>query len=293
MAYRDSTVNSGNSTTPSVAVPTCAIGDIMLLACTLDGLPNYEVGDWPTGFTELGEFQLTFDTQGIAVGWKRLTVVDSGTYTFGVLGGTGDFVCQAFSFSGRHATDPPTISTVAGNDAGVASPVTVTANGVTAVQGDDLFHLMASDLNATGIGGTFTAPTNFTLGEGLLFGWAGLAGSYRNNVSAGATGSIAGSFTLSSGLSAWAGWTVRIPVTSVVATLDQEGFRWRNDDGTEATATWQAAQDAQMTGPGLTPVRLRFVVNATGDPATGAYQLEYRKVGESVWMPVYPPATQP
>lgn len=75
------------------------------------------------------------------------------------------------------------------------------------------------------------------------------------------------------------GWQGLQVVT--VPTLQQEGFRWRNDDGNETTATWAASQDANATVPVSTPVRLRVLVNGTGDPATSPYRLEYRVAGSS------------
>lgn len=63
--------------------------------------------------------------------------------------------------------------------------------------------------------------------------------------------------------------------------VDQEGFRWRNDDGTESTATWAAAQDTAVTKPVGQNMRVRFVVNATGDPSAAQYQIEWHKVGSA------------
>ena len=66
-------------------------------------------------------------------------------------------------------------------------------------------------------------------------------------------------------------------------TLEQEGFRFRNDDGSEVAATWRQVQDVFDSVAPNTNIRLRVLVNATGDPATSQFQLEYRKVGESGW----------
>lgn len=62
----------------------------------------------------------------------------------------------------------------------------------------------------------------------------------------------------------------------VTLLLDQEGFRFRNDDGSESAATWKANQDTNITLAADTAARLRMLVNATGDPASKNYQLEYR-----------------
>jgi hypothetical protein len=75
-------------------------------------------------------------------------------------------------------------------------------------------------------------------------------------------------------------------VTQVeAATLDQEGFRLRNDDGDEDAASWKEAQDANITAPKNANIRLRMIVDATGDPATAQYQLEYRRSGQ-LWRKV-------
>lgn len=65
--------------------------------------------------------------------------------------------------------------------------------------------------------------------------------------------------------------------------LAQAGYRWRNDDGSETTATWKVAEN---TGPGNlaldTNHRLRFVVDETGGVGAVAdlqLQLQYRKNG--------------
>lgn len=68
--------------------------------------------------------------------------------------------------------------------------------------------------------------------------------------------------------------------------LDQKRFRWRNDDGSETTATWAAAEDADISVAALTPKRLRMQVAATGDPAAKAFKLQYRKVGDLTWRDI-------
>jgi hypothetical protein len=63
---------------------------------------------------------------------------------------------------------------------------------------------------------------------------------------------------------------------SSAASIEQEGFRFRNDDGSETTATWKANQDVNITAAADTAARLRMLLNATGDPASIGAQLEYR-----------------
>ena len=216
MAYRDSTFGSGTSATPSVAVPAgVAIGDIVILVVSADGNNSIvEPGDWPAGFTELAEVVLTNDGQVVAVGWKRLSGVDSGTYDFAsIVAGTPDWLCQAFAFSGRHATDPPVISTTASNNDPNTTPVTVTANGVTAVDGDDLLWVSGPDVDTVDAGNLHTPPAGYIEAEDAEHGWVNLSGAYKENVAAGATGTVAGTFALAAGDSGWAAWVVRIPTS--------------------------------------------------------------------------------
>lgn len=78
----------------------------------------------------------------------------------------------------------------------------------------------------------------------------------------------------------WGAYLITVPDVVVTTTLDQEGYRWRNDDGSETTATWKAAQDTTVTlAPGETG-RLRTIINATGDPPSAGYLLQVRKVGD-------------
>lgn len=80
-----------------------------------------------------------------------------------------------------------------------------------------------------------------------------------------------------------------------VAAFEQEGYRWRNDDGSETTATWLAAQDTPITQPKLTNTRLRILLDTSGgDPATTQIQLEWnRAAADAIWRRVNPPFTSP
>ena len=69
--------------------------------------------------------------------------------------------------------------------------------------------------------------------------------------------------------------------------VTQEGFRWRNDDGSETSATWKAAQDTNVSAS-LTAakLRLRLLLDAASDPPPAAYTLRYKKSTDSTWIPV-------
>jgi len=69
------------------------------------------------------------------------------------------------------------------------------------------------------------------------------------------------------------------------AIIDQEGFRWGVDDGSESAHTWEAAQDTNISiavGSRL----LRVLLDATGDPASAAYTLRVQKNGTGGYIAV-------
>jgi hypothetical protein len=217
VAYRDSTTNSGSSATPSVAVPAgVQAGDIVIVAVGIDATAAaFDPADLPTGFTELAETDITLDGHTGWVGWKRLSGADAGSYTFGNVGASGDWVCQAIALSGRHATNPPVASaTATGSDTTSADPAAIAANGVTAVTGDDLVWVSVPDVNASGTGNGHTPPASFTEAEDAENLWANLSIAYRENVAAGATGTVTGSFAFTAS-TGWATWLVRVPAAPV------------------------------------------------------------------------------
>ena len=59
--------------------------------------------------------------------------------------------------------------------------------------------------------------------------------------------------------------------------LTQEGYRFRNDDGSQVAATWAAAQDTGVEMPAGSKLRLRVLIEAAGSPAGSRFQLEVKK----------------
>lgn len=62
---------------------------------------------------------------------------------------------------------------------------------------------------------------------------------------------------------------------------EQEGYRFREDDGSESTATWIAVQDVDITRGKETNTRIRVLLDMTGDAPTQQVTLQYRKVGDA------------
>ena len=68
--------------------------------------------------------------------------------------------------------------------------------------------------------------------------------------------------------------------------LQQKHFRFRNDDGSESTATWKAAEDTDITGQATAQnFRLRFQIEeTTGKPDEIQPRIQFRPVGDDAWF---------
>jgi hypothetical protein len=63
-----------------------------------------------------------------------------------------------------------------------------------------------------------------------------------------------------------------------LATRDQSAYRWRNDDGSETTATWAAALNTSLSGLLDHNYRLRFVTSLGGvGSLTWTPKIQYNK----------------
>lgn len=65
--------------------------------------------------------------------------------------------------------------------------------------------------------------------------------------------------------------------------LEQEGFRWRNDDESEILATWKQLQDIDATTLRNVNIRLRFLINASDNPDPTQFKIQYKKTSASAW----------
>lgn len=71
--------------------------------------------------------------------------------------------------------------------------------------------------------------------------------------------------------------------------FETEAYRFRNDDGSETTATWKAAQDTDITIGKGENFRLRVLTNVNSvDPPTVTRTLQYKRddEGDSEWRDV-------
>lgn len=216
MAFRVSSSNIGNGFTLSTSVPAgIASGDQILLFGTTNRPDESFTGKWPTGFSN-GQTTATGGPDGQTGGWgyKFATGSESGTFTLSNMTNDADWCCGCIVFSGRHASNPPVGSTPATDETGQTTPVSVTANGLTAESGDDLCMLSFPDVEIAGAGLGHTAPTNYTERIDVEQAFSNMGAFTRDNVSAGSTGNITATFTLTTAAAGHIAYLIRCPAAA-------------------------------------------------------------------------------
>ena len=107
----------------------------------------------------------------------------------------------------------------------------------------------------------------------------------RNVVGAG-TVTITDSLGVTANLSFSAAATVTVFDDTGGVTVVQAAYRWRNDDGTQTTATWAAAENTDIELlPGST-VRLRLLLDTTAAIDGQPYTLYYKRTIDDAYAPV-------
>ncbi len=217
VAVRSSSSTYNDSTSVSVPVPAgAAANDTVVVIASVDN--NTATISPPSGgsWTALDQKQQNSpDGQSSAVFWKRLTAADTGTYTF-TSTMSAWFDVATIDFTGANTTNPPTISTANINTSLNASPITVTANGLTIASGDALMYVGAMDSNGQYASGWGT-PAGFT--DGPLepasgTSWTQIYTATKTGAAAGATGNVSATLYDSTGGfgAGYTAWLVRIPV---------------------------------------------------------------------------------
>lgn len=160
-----------------------------------------------------------------------------------------------------------------------STPFTVTSG--TTTQSDEI-SISAMSGNSTTTA-THAESTGYTISQEVTTGGPNWTCGIAYKVLS-ATGTQTPSWTEASGTTA--GVHVATFKATASYTLEQEGFIARNDNGNETTATAYAAADTNFTAPLSTNIRLRMLINATLDPASAQYRLDYKKSSESTYTPV-------
>lgn len=73
---------------------------------------------------------------------------------------------------------------------------------------------------------------------------------------------------------------------NIILNWEQEGFKWRYDNGTEITSPWIEAQDINVVAPLSTNIRLRNLINSTANQPTTQFELQYKKSTDTLYTKV-------
>ena len=243
---------------------------VCVFAYATDGTPSPSISSTGLTFTDrvVGQAGVRIWTAPIASSSARTVTATDGQSGFGA----GAWL-KVFVVTGQHAT--PVGNTGSGTATGDTS-----VNGYTSSADNSWGFAVARVSNALNTPSSTDDETAHTTDPDVY-------GMSLAKAAATSTASTTVTFNLghTNGSAAWQ-WAAIEIVPADTSTVEQEGYRFRNDNGSETTATWRQSQDTADTAALDETVRLRMLLNSTGDRPTAQYQLEYRENSQSWYRAV-------
>lgn len=219
MAFRTAaTTKSTNSTATFVANAPSGVtsGDVMLMVCTGD---SSTLSYTSTGWTVVTTIQIASpDGQGTTI-LTKIAGLEPATYNITPSDSTRPIVVIIGCWSGRN-TVAAFVRTDTSNTSGNSTPISINASGVTALVGDDIAWIATLDMTALD-NWSFTPPTGYTEAGDDFTDFTAATMAYKDNVSAGATGTIIGTATRNSGTltAGWMASVISIAAASAALTI--------------------------------------------------------------------------
>ncbi len=276
MAFKNSWTNSTPATGLTVTIAPAA-GDILIGYTCVDSAGGSDAA--PTGWSLLANLSSTFDGQTLHVVTKKAT--GSETSVAFNNGGTG--IGGVVSFDGIDQTTwlDVTPVTLANSTGATTTDISITPT----TSGCDIVFIAGIDVNsATDVAFTFTTASGTT---GAWTGRTDQNSGFMNVGSGSAVQATAGAITARcTSTSAGRCGALFALRPAATGTIDQQSFRFGNDDANEAGHTWAAAQDANLTAPNAQTKLLRVQLDATGDPVSSAPSLRSQKNGAGGYVAV-------
>lgn len=212
----------------------------------------------------------TFRTQVL---WHRASS-ESGAQLFTATG-SANLAGFVAAYRGAKTTSSPIHKVATASGTGTAVSVDLSGANAPTVNGCKILLIVTVDGEVNTLsayaGGSLTWAEDSEQAEGTA--------SFKGIALASADQTTAAGLTITATISASTTWNaIAIALEPAPSySVEQEGYRFRADDGSETSATWLAAQDIDIARALALNTRLRMLLNATLDPPTTQYQLEYKQ----------------
>lgn len=260
-------------------------------SASLSTISDSQGNTW-TNRTSVGGSSVQADHADSVSPTNSATNVLTWVYALTVSGGEP---CLMFDISGANGYD--TRGTATGTDSG---GLTITGATVTpTVAGDLILSVLATTDNSAGqtildwcgqvsgscaFGYGIAADSTPEIPTSPIDENDGFGAGYDTSGTSAVTSLWTKNITNATG--DWADITAAYKSASV-ATTTQTHYRWRNDDGSETTATWAAAEDASVNiSTTATNFRLRIQVNTSGALGAQNFKLQAKKSTDSTYQDV-------
>ena len=256
MAIRSSTskniANLSGAAITGDAPAGLAAGD-RLLAWIVQDTAGTHSGPSGEGWTKIADANNVSPADGqVCTVWEKKVATGSETFAF-----TSSInkraVIQIVALTGRHATSAAIVSTpTITNTLALTTPASIALTGLTANSGDDILWFGQMDQTVGADAYSFSALSGFTNLKNVANGdWISSAIFAKENVAAGATGTLTATATRTSGASnySWSGVVVSIPMGVVVPTASIGDVTVDRQDG---TATVPVTLSSPATVGGVT-----------------------------------------
>ena len=217
MAYRSSVTSTSNVSGTLGGTPTgLAAHDYLCGVYVGDGSGTPTV---PTGWTSrLNQDQATPDGQIFRFA-DKLDATGSDAVGWTTVSSTGNSVINA-CWSGRNNTTPRTALVGTTDTTARSSGFAETITGVTAAGGDDIAVFMQTDETASSNAWSFSTITSYTEREDVATAdWMAVGLDTRDNVSAGATGSLSCTISSAAGTTGFGAIVVAIAAATAAASI--------------------------------------------------------------------------
>jgi hypothetical protein len=253
VAFRSSSSNAGNASSLEITAPSgIQEGDILIAFWSQGGSGSATI-TWPDGFTLLDSVLVPAADNTNRVAIKVATSSEPSSYT--ISSNASDYcVAGIAAFSGRDTEATPTVQTTSAPTA-VEAPIAVDLAGVTAAEGDDIVWI---GMRVPSAGGSLTSPlwtppSSYTerIDQNAAF-YISASLATRDNVSAGATGTLSGTIGASDD-AGYAGFVIALPAAG-------------GGEPEEATGTGSFAADLVLAqdGDGIVANRKLLLTEAVG-----------------------------